>query len=62
MTVTLPPIWLVALVVAALAPWAAGALQKALERRVRRRTLALLARALPPTDTPAAKQGSEAGR
>ncbi len=46
------PVWLVALVVAALAPWAARALQAALERRVRRRTLALLADAANARGTP----------
>jgi hypothetical protein len=39
------PIWLMALGLAALAPWGARALQSMLERRVRRRTLALLAEA-----------------
>ena len=38
------PIWLLALGLAALAPWGARALQSMLERRVRRRTLALLAK------------------
>ena len=42
-----PPLWMVALVVAALAPWCARALQVVVERRVRRRTLDLLAKALP---------------
>jgi hypothetical protein len=41
------PVWLVALVLAALAPWAARALERALVQRQRRRTLALLAQALP---------------
>jgi hypothetical protein len=43
--VTSPPLWLVALVMAALAPWGSRALQVLLERRLRRRTLALLAKA-----------------
>jgi hypothetical protein len=38
---------MVALVVAAFAPWSARALQLVVERRVRRRTLDLLAKALP---------------
>jgi len=42
-----PPLWMVALVVAAFAPWSARALQLVVERRVRRRTLDLLAKALP---------------
>jgi len=45
--VSLPPLWTVALVVAALAPWSARIFQFVLERRVRRRTLDLLAKALP---------------
>ena len=45
MEVTSPPIWLVALVLAAFAPWGVRALQLALEQRLRRRTLAMLARA-----------------
>jgi len=39
------PIWLVALVVAGLAPLAVGALQSWHERRVRKRTLEVLTRA-----------------
>jgi len=48
--VTSPPIWLLALVMAALAPWAARALQAWLEHRLRRRTLDVLARAFPQPD------------
>ena len=44
--VTHPPLWLVALIVAGAAPWVAGALQAVLESRLRRRTDAVLARAL----------------
>jgi len=39
------PIWLIALVCAALAPWAVRVLERAMLRRVRERTDALLARA-----------------
>ncbi len=39
------PLWLVAFVAAAVAPFAAGALQGAMERRSRRRTRGALARA-----------------
>jgi hypothetical protein len=45
--VSSPPLWMLALVVAAVAPWTARALQLVLERRVRRRTLDLVAKALP---------------
>jgi hypothetical protein len=55
MEVTAPPLWLVALVMAALAPWGARALQVILERRLRRRTLALLA------EVRSAKPGGERG-
>jgi hypothetical protein len=41
----MPPLWLVALLVAAAAPFCAAALQVALESRLRRRTNAVLARA-----------------
>jgi hypothetical protein len=41
------PVWVVALGLALLAPWAVSALEAALQRRLRRRTLALLAQALP---------------
>lgn len=41
------PVWVVALGVALLAPWAVSALEAALQRRLRRRTLALLTQALP---------------
>jgi hypothetical protein len=41
------PLWPLALVLAAAAPWAVHALEATLQRRVRRRTLALLAQALP---------------
>jgi hypothetical protein len=44
------PVWLVALVLAGLAPWAARALETVLARRLRRRTLAFLAQALPHRD------------
>jgi hypothetical protein len=39
------PIWLIALVCAAVAPWAVRVLERAMLRRVRERTDALLARA-----------------
>jgi hypothetical protein len=42
-----PPIWMMALVLAALAPWGARALQAWLERRLRQRTLDVLSRARP---------------
>jgi hypothetical protein len=42
----MPPLWLVALIVAAAAPFCAAALQAGLESRLRRRTSATLARAL----------------
>jgi len=38
------PIWLIALVCAAVAPWAVRMLERAMLRRVRQRTDALLAR------------------
>jgi hypothetical protein len=41
----MPPLWLVALIVAAAAPFCAAALQAVLESRLRRRTSATLARA-----------------
>jgi hypothetical protein len=41
------PVWVVALGLALLAPWAVSALEAALKQRLRRRTLALLAQALP---------------
>jgi len=40
------PIWIVALALAACAPWCVRAISDALEGRVRRRTEALVARAL----------------
>jgi hypothetical protein len=42
----MPPLWLVALIVAAVAPFCAAALQAVLESKLRRRTSATLARAL----------------
>jgi hypothetical protein len=51
-----PPIWLVALVLAALAPACARALQVALERRLRRRTLDTIAQAWPPLSDGAASE------
>jgi hypothetical protein len=45
--VTLPPLWMIALVLAALAPWGARALQAWLERRLRQRTRDVLSRARP---------------
>ncbi|MGH7294589.1 MAG: hypothetical protein ACRELB_06645 [Polyangiaceae bacterium] len=44
---TFPPIWIIALVCAALAPWAVRALAAYFEARVRRRTLAFLQQ-IPP--------------
>jgi hypothetical protein len=41
----MPPLWLVALIVAAAAPFCATALQVVLESRLRRRTNAVLTRA-----------------
>jgi hypothetical protein len=41
------PVWVVALGLALVAPWAVNALEAAFQRRLRRRTLALLAQALP---------------
>jgi hypothetical protein len=41
----MPPLWLVALIAAAAAPFCAAALQAVLEARLRRRTSATLARA-----------------
>jgi hypothetical protein len=43
----LPPVWAIALVLAAAAPWGVHALQRMLERRQRVRTLEFLAH-LPP--------------
>jgi hypothetical protein len=50
--VTSPPIWLVALLCAVLAPWAARALQAYFERRARKRTHAFLdaVRRAPPSE------------
>jgi hypothetical protein len=42
----MPPLWLVALIVAAAAPFCAAALQAVLESRLRARTSAILDRAL----------------
>jgi hypothetical protein len=53
------PVWLVALVLAALAPWAARALETVLVRRQRRRTLEFLAQALPEHDEGVAGPGPE---
>ncbi|HEY1695635.1 MAG TPA: hypothetical protein VGG39_25885 [Polyangiaceae bacterium] len=50
---TSPPVWLVALLCAVLAPWAARALQAYFERRARQRTDAFLAAVLrrtPPSE------------
>jgi hypothetical protein len=44
------PLWVVALIVAAVAPWCARALQVTLERRVRRRTLDTIAQARDEAD------------
>jgi hypothetical protein len=44
------PVWFVALVLAAAAPWGVRMLQAALERRLRRRTLAFIAEALAAGD------------
>jgi hypothetical protein len=44
------PVWFVALVLAAAAPWVVRALQAALERRVRRRTLDFISEALAARD------------
>jgi hypothetical protein len=49
--VTHPPLWLVALVVAGAAPWFASALQAMFESKLRRRTDAVLARALAASGT-----------
>jgi hypothetical protein len=40
------PVWLVALALGAVTPWAVRALESVFERRVRRRTLALVAQVL----------------
>ncbi|HEY8088902.1 MAG TPA: hypothetical protein VIF09_13680 [Polyangiaceae bacterium] len=40
---TFPPLWIIALVCAALAPWAVRLLATAIERRLRRRTAEFLA-------------------
>jgi hypothetical protein len=45
MLATLPPVWLLALLAAGAAPFAVGAWQSALERRMRQRTLDVIARA-----------------
>jgi hypothetical protein len=45
MVSAMPPVWLIALIVAGVAPFAAGALQAVLERRMRRRTFEALGRA-----------------
>jgi len=45
LAVTPIPVWVVALALAAAAPWCARALQVALERRARRRTLDFVAEA-----------------
>jgi hypothetical protein len=45
MDATLPPVWLVALLAAGAAPFVVGAWQSALERRMRQRTLDVIARA-----------------
>jgi hypothetical protein len=39
------PVWLVALVLAAVAPWCVRALESSIEQRARRKTAAVLARA-----------------
>jgi hypothetical protein len=44
------PVWFVALVLAAAAPWGVRLLQAALERRLRRRTLDFIAQALAARD------------
>jgi hypothetical protein len=41
----MPPVWLVALLVAGAAPFAVGSLQAVLERRMRRRTIDVMMRA-----------------
>jgi hypothetical protein len=46
----MPPLWLVALIVAAAAPFCAAALQAVLESKLRRRTSTTLARALSTID------------
>ena len=46
----MPPLWLVALIVAAVAPFCAAALQAVLESRLRRRTQATLERAFSTLD------------
>ena len=59
--VTHPPLWLLALLVAGAAPWAAGALEALFESRLRRRTDAVLARAFAALDS-APPVKSERGR
>jgi hypothetical protein len=49
-TCSMPPLWLVALTLAAAAPFCAAALQAALESRLRSRTQATIARALSMLD------------
>ena len=46
----MPPLWLVALIAAAAAPFCAAALQALLESKLRRRTSTTLARALSTID------------
>jgi hypothetical protein len=46
----MPPLWLVALIVAAAAPFCAAALQALLESKLRRRTSTTLARAFSTID------------
>jgi hypothetical protein len=56
----MPPLWLVALIVAAAAPFCAAALQAALEARLRGRTRATLERAISTADHE--KESGGAGR
>jgi hypothetical protein len=58
------PIWLVALVAAGLAPYAVSLIEQAMQRRVRRRTLTVLARAGVPQSPPvaAARDSSQRSR
>jgi hypothetical protein len=61
--VTSPPIWLVALLCAVLAPWAARALQAYFERRARQRTYAFLdaVRRTPPSERRSTEPDTGAG-
>ena len=59
---SMPPLWLVALIVAGAAPFCAAALQSALEARLRGRTRATLERAISTADRADREESGGAGR